>query len=57
MIHLYPDTPHSFNTDYRPSYRKAQAEDGWKRAVAWFSSMAWRRDGGWVVSICFRDGY
>lgn len=35
-IHLYPDTPHAFNADYRPSYRKEQAEDGWKRATAWF---------------------
>jgi carboxymethylenebutenolidase len=35
-IHLYPDTPHAFNADYRPSYRKAQADDGWKRAIAWF---------------------
>ncbi len=33
---LYPDTPHAFHADYRPSYRKAQAEDGWKRALAWF---------------------
>lgn len=32
---LYPDTPHAFHADYRPSYRKEQAEDGWKRAVAW----------------------
>lgn len=36
MIHLYPDTPHAFHADYRPSYRKAQAEDGWQRATAWF---------------------
>ncbi|MDB5902478.1 MAG: carboxymethylenebutenolidase [Betaproteobacteria bacterium] len=35
-IHLYPDTPHAFNADYRPSYRKAQADDGWKRAIEWF---------------------
>ena len=35
MIHLYPDTPHAFHADYRPSYRKAQAEDGWKRLQAW----------------------
>ncbi|MGD9834354.1 MAG: dienelactone hydrolase family protein [Piscinibacter sp.] len=32
---LYPETPHAFHADYRPSYRKEQAEDGWKRAVAW----------------------
>ena len=32
----YPDTPHAFHADYRPSYRKAAAEDGWKRLTAWF---------------------
>ena len=36
MIHLYPDTPHAFHADYRPSYRKAQADDGWQRATEWF---------------------
>jgi carboxymethylenebutenolidase len=36
MIHLYPDTPHAFHADYRPSYRKDQAADGWKRALGWF---------------------
>ena len=36
MIHLYPDTPHAFHADYRPSYRKEQADDGWKRATEWF---------------------
>jgi carboxymethylenebutenolidase len=35
-IHVYPDTPHAFFADYRPSYRKAQAEDGWKRLQEWF---------------------
>lgn len=35
-IVLYPETPHAFFADYRPSYRKEQAEDGWKRLVAWF---------------------
>ncbi|HEY9638791.1 MAG TPA: dienelactone hydrolase family protein [Coleofasciculaceae cyanobacterium] len=35
-IVLYPDTPHAFFADYRPSYRKEQAEDGWKRLQAWF---------------------
>ena len=33
---IYPDAPHGFHADYRPSYRKADAEDGWKRAIAWF---------------------
>lgn len=35
---VYPDTPHAFHADYRPSYRKEAAEDGWKRAVAWFKA-------------------
>lgn len=35
-IVLYPDTPHGFHADYRPSYRKEQAEDGWKRLLDWF---------------------
>jgi carboxymethylenebutenolidase len=33
---VYPDTPHAFHADYRPSYRKGPAEDGWARALAWF---------------------
>lgn len=35
-IILYPDTPHAFYADYRPSYRKEQAEDAWKKLMAWF---------------------
>ncbi|HMK69175.1 MAG TPA: dienelactone hydrolase family protein [Stellaceae bacterium] len=35
-IVIYPNTPHGFNADYRPSYRKEQADDGWKRLMAWF---------------------
>lgn len=35
-IILYPDTPHAFHADYRPSYRKEAAEDGWKRLTDWF---------------------
>ncbi len=37
-IHVYPDAPHAFNADYRPSYRKEAAEDGWKRCLAWFKA-------------------
>jgi carboxymethylenebutenolidase len=33
---IYPDTPHGFNADYRPSYRAEAAKDGWKRMLAWF---------------------
>jgi carboxymethylenebutenolidase len=35
-IIIYPDTPHGFNADYRPSYRPEQAKDGWTRLQAWF---------------------
>lgn len=37
-IDTYPDTPHGFNADYRPSFRKEQAEDAWKKALAWFKA-------------------
>ena len=36
-IVIYPDTPHAFHADYRPTYRKEQAMDGWKRLQAWFA--------------------
>ncbi len=35
---VYPDAPHAFHADYRPSFRKEAAEDGWKRCLAWFRS-------------------
>ncbi|MGI4952307.1 MAG: dienelactone hydrolase family protein [Janthinobacterium lividum] len=35
-IVIYPDAPHGFNADYRPSYRKADAEAAWARMLAWF---------------------
>ena len=35
---VYPDAPHAFHADYRPSYRKAAAEDGWARALEWFKA-------------------
>jgi carboxymethylenebutenolidase len=35
---VYPDTPHAFNADYRPSYREGPAKDGWARMLAWFRS-------------------
>ncbi|TAD92056.1 MAG: carboxymethylenebutenolidase [Alphaproteobacteria bacterium] len=40
-IVIYPDMPHAFHADYRPSYRKEAAEDGWRRLLAWFG-----RNGG-----------
>jgi carboxymethylenebutenolidase len=35
---VYPEAPHAFHADYRPSYRKEAAEDGWKRCLAWFKA-------------------
>lgn len=35
-IHVYDNAPHAFHADYRPSYRKEEAEDGWRRMLAWF---------------------
>ncbi len=32
---VYPDMPHAFHADYRPSYREAAALDGWTRLQAW----------------------
>jgi carboxymethylenebutenolidase len=35
-LHVYDNAPHAFHADYRPSYRKVEAEDGWQRLQAWF---------------------
>ncbi len=35
---LYPGVPHAFHADYRPSYRKEAAEDGWQQMLAWFKA-------------------
>jgi carboxymethylenebutenolidase len=35
---VYPEAPHGFHADYRPSYRKTQAEDGWSRALAFLKA-------------------
>ncbi|NDJ25097.1 carboxymethylenebutenolidase [Nostoc sp. B(2019)] len=35
-IIVYPDAPHAFFADYRPSYRETEARDGWQRLQAWF---------------------
>jgi len=35
---VYPDAPHAFHADYRPSYRKEAAQDGFKRALEWFKA-------------------
>ena len=38
MIHVYEGVGHAFHADYRPTYRKEAAEDGWKRMLAWFKT-------------------
>lgn len=35
-IVVYPDAPHAFFADTRSSYRKREAQDGWKRMHEWF---------------------
>jgi carboxymethylenebutenolidase len=35
-IVIYPDAPHAFHADFRPSYRAEDAADGWQRMLAWF---------------------
>jgi carboxymethylenebutenolidase len=36
-IVVYPGAGHAFHADYRPSYNKAAADDGWKRCVDFFT--------------------
>lgn len=35
---VYPQVPHAFHADYRPSYRKDAAEDGFQRTLQWFNA-------------------
>ncbi|KJC62331.1 carboxymethylenebutenolidase [Bradyrhizobium sp. LTSPM299] len=35
---IYPGAPHGFHADYRASYRKEAAEDGWNRMQAWLKT-------------------
>ena len=37
QIHVFDDAPHGFHADYRPSYRKADAEAGWQEMLRWLS--------------------
>ena len=37
-IVVYPDAPHAFHADYRPSYREDAAKDGWHRLQEWLKS-------------------
>lgn len=33
---IYPEAPHAFHADYRPSYRAEAARDAWSRCLDWF---------------------
>jgi len=35
-FHIFPGAPHGFHADYRPSYRKEQAEEAWNEMIGWF---------------------
>lgn len=35
-IIVYPDAPHAFFADYRPSYREKEAKNGWRQLQKWF---------------------
>jgi carboxymethylenebutenolidase len=35
-FHIFPGAPHGFHADYRPSYRKEQAEQAWSQMQGWF---------------------
>lgn len=35
-IIVYPDAPHAFFADYRPSYRETEAKQGWQCLQSWF---------------------
>ena len=34
-IHVYQDAGHAFYADYRPTYDRMAAQDGWRRCLAW----------------------
>jgi carboxymethylenebutenolidase len=36
-IVVYPDMPHAFHADYRPTFRREAAQDGWQRMLQWFA--------------------
>jgi len=38
QIHVHPDAPHAFFADYRASYRKSAADDGFRRMRHWFKN-------------------
>jgi carboxymethylenebutenolidase len=38
QIIVYPEAPHGFNADYRPSYRPDEAKEAWAKLLAWFAA-------------------
>jgi carboxymethylenebutenolidase len=37
-IVVYPEAPHAFFADYRPSYQETEAKEGWARLQEWFKT-------------------
>lgn len=37
-IDVFPDVPHGFHADYRPTYREDAATEAWAKAQAWFKA-------------------
>jgi carboxymethylenebutenolidase len=35
-IVVYPEAPHAFHADYRPTFRADAAADAWSRCLSWF---------------------
>jgi carboxymethylenebutenolidase len=35
QIHVFAEAPHAFHADYRPTYRRAPAIEGWDRTLEW----------------------
>jgi carboxymethylenebutenolidase len=35
---VFPEAGHAFHADHRPSYRKADADEGWRLALQWFKA-------------------
>ena len=50
-IIVYPDAPHAFHSDYRPSYRPDAAKDGWERMLAWFRTYGVTLDTAWAPNF------
>jgi carboxymethylenebutenolidase len=36
LIVVYPEALHGFNADYRPSYKKDDAQDAWQKMLTFF---------------------